>query len=338
MSKRRFRIMAAAVGTAALLLAGCSASVSVGTPDASTGTDELLLAFDGPALAEEIGSTIGKTVTVDCPAEIPLQQGLVTDCTVTDGIYTNALTITQTDDQGNITWRIGDVISGPSDGASASADTDATESSGLLPPVTTADEFTALFMTDAQVDAVLPNQKMQLDWSDGQQGPTSWASGNRVEPSQCQIVHDFGLLGAGTVPDGPFAWVGAKGWKAEKTNKNGAGQSVTETIGVYTNETTARAAYDAIAAVAERCTTYRFPDRTDVKKFTFGHIEMSTDPQMIMWTVNSPDDGKLAWLGAAMWIGDRVVYLEAGIVFRDDETMMGQFPVLMETALTQATG
>jgi hypothetical protein len=94
---------------AVLVLAGCSASVQIGTPDTPSPSETL--AIDAAALATEIGSKVGVAVTVDCPPDIPIQKDLVTQCTVTDGKATNTLIITQTDDQGNVHWKIGDVVS-----------------------------------------------------------------------------------------------------------------------------------------------------------------------------------------------------------------------------------
>lgn len=345
------------VAVGALLLTGCSATVSVGSPDSSSSAAADMLQIDAPALAKDIGAKVGKTVTIDCPTDVPIQKGLATECTVTDGTYTNALTVTQSDDQGNVKWRIGDVISGPS-GSAASSEASATPAataeaeaaaaapeasaataaSGMLAPVTTQDEFTALFMTDAEVDATLPKESMKADWTDGQQGPTTWATGNKIAPAKCQIFEDFGRLRAGAIEGGPLAWVGAKGWKSEKRNANDFGQTVTETIGVYQDEATATAAFKQMSELAKACQKYKFAERTDITKHRFDSVDVSSDPQVIAWTVKSPDDGKVAWVGSATWIGDRVVYLEEGIQFRDHTDMLKQYPTLLQTALTRAVG
>lgn len=342
MSVRRNILIPTTIGV--LLVTGCSASVSIGTPDSSSAAAVDMLQIDEPALAEEIGSKVSKTVTVDCPTDVPIQKDLVTECTVTDGTYTNALTITQTDNQGNVTWLIGDVISGPSATAGSAEATAAPSASaeaaaaGLLAPVTTQDEFTSLFMTDEDVDAALPKQSMQADWTDGQQGPTAWATGNRIEPAKCQIFEDFGRLRAGAIEGGPLAWVGAKGWKSQKRDENDFGQTVTETIGVYQDDATATAAFQQMADLAKECQDYRFADRTDISKLHYDKVKVSNDPQLIAWSVKSPDDGKVAWVGAATWIGDRVVYVEEGIQFRKDTDMLDQFPNVLQAALSRATG
>ena len=351
MNARRIRHIAVALGLGALLLSGCSASVSVGTDESapagaepSAGQAADTLAFDATALAAEIEASVGTPVTVDCPADIPLQQGLVTECTVTDGTYTNALTITQEDAEGNVTWLIGEVISGPAEGAAGAGESEApddsatTAATGMLAPVTTPAEFEALFLTDDEVADLLPSEGMGPQWADGAQGPTTWKSGNRVLPERCQIFEDFGRIGAGNVPDGPLAWVGGMGWTSERRNSNDIGDNVTETIAVYQDEATAQAAFEAMAALAEDCATYRFPDRTDIRKHRVDSVDVSSDPPMIAWSVNSPDDGKVAWIGTAVWLGDRVVDVEIMRTFRDDDAMLDAYPAIVEAALTRAAG
>ena len=89
-------LRSAAIGTlllATTLLAGCSTSSNL----------------DNAALQEKIASGISEQVggewTVVCPADQPIKQGATFDCTATgaDGT-TTAITVTQDDDQGNISW------------------------------------------------------------------------------------------------------------------------------------------------------------------------------------------------------------------------------------------
>lgn len=101
----------AVISVAVLLLTGgvtaCSGSGSV----TSTGPT---LAIDEAALAKAVGKKVGTDVTVTCPDDVPLRKGEVTLCTVTDGIYVNELILTQEDDVGNVAWKVGKVLSGPS--------------------------------------------------------------------------------------------------------------------------------------------------------------------------------------------------------------------------------
>jgi hypothetical protein len=355
MNVRRFHQCVVAFGVGALLLSGCSASVSVGPAETSVVGSEAaseaveMLDFDTAALAAEIADAVGKPVTVDCPGDIPLQKGLVTECLVMDGTYTNKLTLTQDDDQGNVTWLIGEVVSGPAEAESGStesglaesaapSDTETAGAAGTLPPVTTPAELEALFMTDEEMAALLPSLGMGPQWADGTQGPTAWDRGNRVLPEKCQIFEDFGRLGAGSVPDGPLAWVGGMGWTSERRNANDIGDNVTETIAVYRDEATALAEYEAMAALAEDCATYRFPDRTDITRSRVDSVEVSADPPMIAWGVVSPDDGAVAWIGTAVWLGDRMIDVEIMRTFRDDDALLDAYPSIFEAALTRAAG
>jgi len=56
-------------------------------------------------VASQLAEQLGGEWTVACPADVPLQQDLVTDCEATsaDG-QSGTITVTQTDDQGNISW------------------------------------------------------------------------------------------------------------------------------------------------------------------------------------------------------------------------------------------
>lgn len=57
-----------------------------------------------PALIE---SEFGVPVEVDCPPDIPLEAGLVVECLVYDEESEGIVTVTQTDNLGNITWSLG---------------------------------------------------------------------------------------------------------------------------------------------------------------------------------------------------------------------------------------
>jgi len=86
-------ISAAAI--AGLLLTGCAAVQQLTTPTLNT---------DG--LADSVEEVVGIPVTVTCPDDIPIQSGLVTECTVSDGTITKVLVVTQVDVEGNVDWEI----------------------------------------------------------------------------------------------------------------------------------------------------------------------------------------------------------------------------------------
>jgi len=82
---------------ATALLAGCSTSSNL----------------DNAALQEKIAGGISEQVggewTVVCPADEPIKQGATFDCTATGADGTPVtITVTQDDDQGNITWATND--------------------------------------------------------------------------------------------------------------------------------------------------------------------------------------------------------------------------------------
>jgi len=56
------------------------------------------------ALPSMIEAEIGVPVEVQCPADIPLEEGLVVECLVSDGEYEGILVVTQIDDVGNLEW------------------------------------------------------------------------------------------------------------------------------------------------------------------------------------------------------------------------------------------
>lgn len=83
-----------------LALTGCS--VSVGGLDMAKAQTEI-----AKGIEEQTGAT---GVAVTCPESAPLEQGNTFTCTATtaDG-QTATVTVTQTDDQGNINWEVTDV-------------------------------------------------------------------------------------------------------------------------------------------------------------------------------------------------------------------------------------
>lgn len=89
---KRLLVPAALAAASALVLAGCSSSIDVA--DLETQVQ------DGLAQQE------GGTWTVQCPDSMEVQAGLTADCLATrDDGQTLEITITQDDDQGNITWK-----------------------------------------------------------------------------------------------------------------------------------------------------------------------------------------------------------------------------------------
>jgi len=63
------------------------------------------VSVDGLPLMLE--SEIGVPVQVECPADIPLEEGLVVECLVSDGESEGIVFVTQTDNLGNISWTFG---------------------------------------------------------------------------------------------------------------------------------------------------------------------------------------------------------------------------------------
>jgi len=57
------------------------------------------------SVAADLGAQVGGEWTVQCPDDIPLEQGLTANCSATsaDGQST-MINVTQTDDQGNVSW------------------------------------------------------------------------------------------------------------------------------------------------------------------------------------------------------------------------------------------
>ncbi len=77
------------------MLAGCSMS---STLDTASLQDKV---------TTQITEQVGGTWTVVCPEDVPISTGATFTCTATDEAgATSTVTVTQTDDQGNVTWEI----------------------------------------------------------------------------------------------------------------------------------------------------------------------------------------------------------------------------------------
>ena len=87
------RSSAAAICAISLSLSGCAALGGTFIPDI-------------PSMEKAIEEQIGMPVTIECPADIPLQKGKITDCTVTDGTVTKYVRLTQDDAEGHFTWEV----------------------------------------------------------------------------------------------------------------------------------------------------------------------------------------------------------------------------------------
>ncbi len=99
--KSRFR-WAGLLLVAALLAAGCQGSVSVGG-------DQLDTAEAETEIAKGIEGQTGIAVEVECPDDIDLREGNDFECTATaDDGTERSVNVTQDDDEGNISWELGD--------------------------------------------------------------------------------------------------------------------------------------------------------------------------------------------------------------------------------------
>lgn len=68
----------------------------------STGLDEAKVES---SIAAEIAAQAGGEWTVTCPDDIPIEQGLTANCEATSADGQSVMVnVTQTDDQGNVTW------------------------------------------------------------------------------------------------------------------------------------------------------------------------------------------------------------------------------------------
>ncbi|MEZ5114801.1 MAG: DUF4333 domain-containing protein [Candidatus Nanopelagicales bacterium] len=60
-------------------------------------------------IAAELTTRIGDTITVDCPADQPVETGYTFECVASDSSGTKrVVVITEDDDQGNVTWELTD--------------------------------------------------------------------------------------------------------------------------------------------------------------------------------------------------------------------------------------
>ncbi|MFA7324317.1 MAG: hypothetical protein WC005_08160 [Candidatus Nanopelagicales bacterium] len=96
MNVKRLATVIAVLSMSIVPLAACS----------STST----LNVDSPELTKSIETATGASMTVTCPADIPIQQGLVSECTANDGTKDYSLMLTQDDDQGHVSWKMPDYI------------------------------------------------------------------------------------------------------------------------------------------------------------------------------------------------------------------------------------
>ena len=106
MASRTTRLLA--VATLAAAAAACTKSLD------SDGLETMLQ----EQLTRETASTI---TAVDCPDEIKVETGGTFECTVTEESGTTfTLSLTQTDDQGHVNYKIKDASPGPAPSGSAS--------------------------------------------------------------------------------------------------------------------------------------------------------------------------------------------------------------------------
>lgn len=89
------QVWISAVAISGLLLCGCSAVEKLTTPTLNT-----------EGLAASVEEVVGIPVTVTCPEGIPIQAGLISECSVSDGTIAKVLLVTQVDGEGNVDWEI----------------------------------------------------------------------------------------------------------------------------------------------------------------------------------------------------------------------------------------
>ena len=89
-----------AVAVAVAALTACSFSASVGGDDLDTNRAE-------EVIAEGILDQTDTEVTVQCPDDVAIEQDNTFDCTARESDGTEStVEVTQTDDEGNIQWRL----------------------------------------------------------------------------------------------------------------------------------------------------------------------------------------------------------------------------------------
>jgi hypothetical protein len=93
-----------ALGAGAILvttaLSGCSGSVSVGGSNLDIDKLETTVATE-----MQTQLNLSGTPTVTCPDPVPIEQGNVFTCTAELDGDSIDVEVTQTDDQGNVTWK-----------------------------------------------------------------------------------------------------------------------------------------------------------------------------------------------------------------------------------------
>jgi hypothetical protein len=94
---RRYWAIAATI--AGILMMGCSAEFSAGR---TLDTQEL----EGE-IATGLSEQTGITATIECPEDVPLEQGNEFECTAQAEDGTTAqIAVTQNDNEGNVSWRL----------------------------------------------------------------------------------------------------------------------------------------------------------------------------------------------------------------------------------------
>lgn len=95
-----FVLLGAGAFVAAAALSGCSGSVSVGGSDLDINKLETTVASE-----MQTQLNLSATPTVTCPDPVPMEQGNVFTCTAELDGDSIDVEVTQTDDQGNVTWK-----------------------------------------------------------------------------------------------------------------------------------------------------------------------------------------------------------------------------------------
>lgn len=93
-------LIAACASAGALALAGCEAEFSAGE---TLNTDKA-----EREIAKGIRKQTGVTATVSCPDDVKVEQGATFTCQAKpkNGGQPGVVTVRQTDDEGNISWRL----------------------------------------------------------------------------------------------------------------------------------------------------------------------------------------------------------------------------------------
>lgn len=91
------RLAIPAAASTAVLLTGCSVTVTDG-------------GLDTAKIQDALAAETGESITLRCPAEIPFQAGLVTTCPATADGANALVTITQLDDKGDVDLQLGTTL------------------------------------------------------------------------------------------------------------------------------------------------------------------------------------------------------------------------------------